>query len=55
MAGHVGEQEREFHKCQVYSPDLFLAVAEAGEVAVQQLPKPAALTICQLQETRANS
>ena len=54
VAGQVGEQERESHKDQVHSPDLFSAVAEAGEVAIQQLPKPAALTLCQLQETRGN-
>lgn len=51
VIGQVDEQERESHKGQVYSSGLFLAAATAGEVAIQQLPRPAALALCQVQKT----
>lgn len=45
-------RKRESHKAQVYSSGLFSAAAASGEVAIQQLPRPAALAFCQLQGTR---
>ena len=52
VVGQVSVQERESDKAQVYSPGLFSAATASGELAIQQLPRPAALALCQLQGTR---